>query len=57
MMVKSNPPRAAEIKSFKNSKRESTNEIDKMAAVNNAKKTKTLDMSDGKKIIIMNFTF
>jgi hypothetical protein len=43
--------------SSKNSKRESTNEIDKMEAVNNAKKRKTLDMSDGKKIIIMNFTF
>jgi hypothetical protein len=43
--------------SFKNSKRESTNENDKMAVENNTKKTKTLDMSDGKKIIIMNFTF
>ena len=43
--------------SSRNTKRESTNENDKMAAENNAKKTKTLDMSDGKKIIIMNFTF
>jgi len=32
--------------SFKNSKRESTNDNDKMLAENNAKKTKTLYMSD-----------
>ena len=46
------PEESFNIDSFKNSKR-ATNEIDKMTA----KKTKTLDMSDGKKIIIMNFTF
>jgi hypothetical protein len=42
---------------FKHSNQLSTDEIKAIENMNQPKKTKSIEMGDGKKIIIMNFTF
>jgi len=42
---------------FKHSNQLSTDEIEAIENMNQPKKSKSIEMGDGKKIIIMNFTF